>query len=99
MEFKRNIKTRHEIRRKFKKKVFVRFGPRATRDFKIFANNSKTIIHAYYSDLSFFHPQAADRELIFGTELTWYMARHAQLHSKIQLHMPIYSPEYGVIWE
>ena len=97
MEFKRNIKTRHEIRRKFKKKVFLRFGPRATRDFKIFANNSKTIIHAYYSDLNFFHPQAADRELIFGTELTWYMARHAQLHSK--MHMPIYSPEYGVIWE
>ena len=49
--------------------------------------------------LVFFHPQAADRELIFGTELTWYMARHAQLHSKMQLHMPIYSPEYGVIWE
>ena len=97
MEFKRNIKTRHEIRRKFKKKVFLRFGPRATRDFKIFANNSKTIIHAYYSDSSFFHPQAADRELIFGTELTWYIARHAQLHSK--MHMPIYSPEYGVIWE
>ena len=49
MEFRRNIQARHEIRRKFKKKVFVRFGPRATRDF-IFANNSKTIIHAYYSD-------------------------------------------------
>ena len=49
--------------------------------------------------LVFFHPQAADRELIFGTELTWYMARHAQLHSKMQLNMPIYSPEYGVIWE
>ena len=75
MEFKRNIKTRHEIRRKFKKKVFLRFGPRATRDFKIFANNSKTIIHAYYSDLNFFDPKAADRELIFGTELTWYIAR------------------------
>ena len=53
MEFKRNIQTRHEIRRKYKKKVFVRFGPRATRDFKIFANNSKTIIHAYYSDFIF----------------------------------------------
>ena len=49
--------------------------------------------------LVFSHPQAADRELIFGTEITLYIARHAQLHSKMQLHMPIYSPEYGVIWE
>lgn len=49
--------------------------------------------------LVFFHPQAADRELIFGTKPTWYMSRHAKLHSKRQLHMPIYSSEYGVIWE